>query len=377
MRVVNVGLLGLGTVGQAVVQLNRDFNHVRFEMQRALVKNPRRPRQVGIPLTTDPADILDDPAIDVVVEVTGGREPARQWILQALQNGKAVVTANKEVLAYHGPQLLAASREWDTYLGFEASVGGGIPILDALKYHLTAAPIEDVFGVVNGTTNYLINAMAGGEPLGDALRRAQRLGFAEADPGADIEGHDAVRKTVILAYLAYGQWLHPDEVPVKGLDDWPPQLFARLNQAGFALRLLAWVRQSSQGAIQAQVQPTIVPVHHWAARLQAAQNGVGARTKAGLFWMEGPGAGGLPTATSIWADIRRSLTVRHPIMMDDAPIVSGGIERIPTPYLAIAQDPDRRLTAHHFQPLSDPSMALLDGPLADAEGLFQFPFWKD
>lgn len=371
MRTIRIGLLGLGTVGQAVVQLNRPFGDMQFEFTRALVAHPLRPRSVQVAMTQDPAEILDDPAIDVVVEAAGGRDEPRQWIRRALENGKAVATANKEVMAYHGPELLAASQEWDTYLGYEASVGGGIPILDALGWHLSASDIFEVTGVLNGTTNYLLTAMAAGQPFDDALSAAQKAGFAEADPSADLEGADAVRKLVLLTHLAFGEWLNPDAIPVTGLTPWPPALFARLQAVGLRLRLLGTAQRRKDGRVAASVAPTVVPSSHPAFRLEQAQNGVAVTSQAGRFFMEGPGAGGPPTATSIWADIRRSQRVLHPILPQTADQHHGPVPAPERLTVAITHDPDRPLKGG--RPLG-PGIALFDEPLPASDGLWHFPY---
>lgn len=355
---VRIGLLGLGTVGQAVASLTPKLGPLTFQIDRALVRSART-REVSIPITRDAREILQDPRIDVVVEVAGGREPARSWILEALANGKAVVTANKEVMAYHGAELIARSQEYEGYLGYEASVGGGIPILEALRFHLSNAPIQEIYGVVNGTTNYLLCAMADGLNFHEALAQAQDLGYAEkSDPSADIEGLDAARKLVVLTYLAFGRWIDPDKLSVKGLANWPPHLFKQLAQREMGIRLVAMARRTPDGRIQAQVQPTVLKAGHPLLRLTGVQNGIGIVSAAGTFWMEGPGAGGLATATSIWADVRRSQLSR------------AGIEEISPASLPVTA-----------QPINLPVLAFAEDPLdhavgSDPEGIYQFPLWE-
>ncbi len=342
LRVVRIGLIGLGTVGQAVVQLARSFAATTFQIERVVVRDHQKVRPDGLSVTSDPRDVLEDPAIDIVVEAAGGREPARQWILEALANGKSVVTANKEVMAYHGPELLAASRTHRSYLGYEAAIGGGIPIVDSLRYHFTSASVHQVYGVLNGTTNYLLCAMARGRSLQHALVEAQRLGFAEADPTADIQGLDTGRKLVLLIHLAFGIWTDPDRLTVQGLEEWPSSLLSRLDSEGLGLRLLAVARRGNDDRITAQVRPTVVPKASPLMGLQGAQNGVGIITAAGHFWMQGPGAGGLPTATSIWADIRRARDID---MTEAAPPDELRAEPDPVlmPVWSIAVDPDRKI----------------------------------
>jgi homoserine dehydrogenase len=376
MQVVKVGLLGLGTVGQAVAELAQNFGTHAFRIERAAVRDTSKRRHTTVPVTRDPDEIIHDPAIDVVVEVAGGREPARGWIMAALKNGKAVVTANKEVIAYDGPALIAASETNGAYLGFEASVGGGIPILDALRFHLTAAPIQEIFGVLNGTTNYLLGGMAAGRPYRDVLKEAQEAGFAEADPAADVGGYDTLRKLVVLTYLAFGHWLDPDHIVVQGLTDWPPSLFARLKREGMALRLLAVARREPDNSITAQVRPTLVPEGHPLYYLSDAQNGVGIRSAAGHFWLEGPGAGGLATATSIWADVRRSQYTRAPV---SAAVSVTRLAPAPVkmPEIAVATDPDRVLSQRYptSRRFLDPAIAWLPGPQPSQDGILSFPWW--
>ncbi len=371
MRTLRVGLLGLGTVGQAVVQLNQPFAGHEFMFTRALVQNPDRPRTVDVPVTVDAAEILNDPAIDIVVEAAGGRQPAREWIRASLENGKAVVTANKEVMAYHGRELLEISQTAHSFLGFEASVAGGIPVLDAVRYHLSAAPIDTVYGVVNGTTNYLLTAMADGQAFEDALAAAKQAGYAESDPSADIRGWDAQRKLVILIALTFGVWSDPDQLLVEGLESWPPSLFERLAVAGWTLRLVALAGRSPDGTIHAQVRPTAVPLRHPLGRLTGPQNGVGFSGPAGNFWLEGPGAGGLATATSVWADVRRSVTrrtVNVPLPLGET---VAGLPAVDLSVLAVSQDPDRRIAG--ARPLNpEGSIGLIANP-GTIEGVWQFP----
>lgn len=376
MPVIKIGLLGFGTVGQAIAQLNQPFGDDRYDIVRALVRNPKSPRTISLPLTVDPYEIIDDATIDVVVEVVGGREPARQWILRALSNGKAVVTANKELLAYHGSDLIQASYDSKTFLGYEASVGGGIPLLDAIRWHLSAAPIQHLFGVLNGTTNYLLCAMANGQPLGDALRDAQLAGFAEADPRRDLEGQDTLQKLVILMYLAFGRWVTPDSVLVKGLEEWPPTIVSRLTQANLAIRLVAMARRLPNGELEAEVRPVVVrkesPLYH----LQGSQNGIGISSAAGRFWLEGPGAGGLATATSIWSDIRKSRLLNR---LPDPPITSDSASVNPwiLPFVDISLDPDRTLSRTEPGPVfSHPSIVYNSPDGVKLDGVSRFSYWE-
>ncbi len=375
MREVKIGMLGLGTVGQAVLALNQNFDGVHYHFSRALVRDPKKTRAVSIPLTQDPEEIIHDPAIDIVVEVMGGCEPARAWISDALRHGKAVVTANKEVMAYHGRELLTICRSHQAFLGYEAGVGGGIPILDSLRYQLNAAPVQQVYGVLNGTTNYLLCAMGDGRPLEEAIRDAQAEGYAEANPNADVQGWDSARKLVLLAHLAFDQWMHPETFPVVGIDNWPATILSRLKAHGMTLRLVATAKRLADGSLEAQVKPTVVPIHHALGQVTGAQNGIGIITSAGHFWVQGPGAGGLATATSIWADIRRSQAMT-PSPMHQAPEVRVALTAT-FPLMGIALDPDRHLTGSlSGRSIPDPSLAYYDPASSPLEGVTYFPVWE-
>jgi Homoserine dehydrogenase len=226
-QTINIGLMGLGTVGTGVVRLieghQEDLMHqtgMRIRIARILVRDPEKPRAVRVRrelLTTDPRDILEDPSIDVVVEVMGHVEPTRQYLLEALRRGKHVVTANKDLMALHGGEILALAAERGCDVFYEASVAGGIPILRALVEGFSSDRITKLMGIVNGTTNYILTKMSReGADYAQALREAQELGYAEADPTSDVEGLDAARKMAILATLGFRTEVQLDEVDVTG-----------------------------------------------------------------------------------------------------------------------------------------------------------------
>ncbi|NMP22846.1 homoserine dehydrogenase [Sulfobacillus harzensis] len=369
MPSVRIGLIGFGTVGQAIVALNRPWRGVTFEIVRAVVRDLDRPRPVHLPLTTNPQDVLDDPTLDIIVEVAGGLDKPKEWIARALANGKAVVTANKEVMARHGADLLQQSQEWDTYLGFEASVAGGIPVVESLEHHLTTAPIQAIGGVLNGTSNFLLSSQQQGANLERAIREAQALGYAEANPASDLSGADAARKLTILCWLAFGVWLDVEAIPRTAIQDYPPAIWARLQEAGFTIRPWADATLDAHGAVSAFVAPIAVSRAHPAFNLVGPQNGVWVRSHAGTFWLQGPGAGGLATATSIWSDIRRSQVVRHPL----APVDIGPRVGRPTPpthpYLVVAVDPDRAIPGERL----GPGLSRTNELPAPQDGLWLFP----
>ncbi|MFL5679405.1 MAG: homoserine dehydrogenase, partial [Chloroflexota bacterium] len=266
-------------------------------------------------LTDAPAHLVADPATDVVVELMGGDEPARTLIAAALSAGKSVVTANKHVIAHHGAELEAIARGTGASLRFEAAVGGGIPVLGPLAGDLAANRFERVRGIVNGTTNYILSAMADGRGTYEAvLREAQEQGYAEADPSGDVEGRDAINKLVILARLAFGAWVDPESVV-----DRPPSLHgtggpgitgvttAELEAAaalGLSIRLIATATSGTDSGIEASVIPTAVPADSPFGRTGGVRNRVEVTgTPVGTVGFDGPGAGGEATSSAVLGDI--------------------------------------------------------------------------
>jgi homoserine dehydrogenase len=224
---IGVGLLGLGTVGAGVAAIlaRPEGRHPlvsELALRRVAVRDPARPRSVELDpalLCADPMAVVDDPAVEIVVEVMGGLEPARSLILRAIAAGKPVVTANKAVIARHGEEIAAAAAQGGVYVLIEAAVGGGIPIIEPLKQSLGGNRIQRVSGIINGTTNYILSRMADeGAAYGAVLADAQRLGYAEADPAADVEGHDAADKIAILASLAFGGPVERSAIATEGID---------------------------------------------------------------------------------------------------------------------------------------------------------------
>lgn len=321
---LRIGLLGLGTVGSGVARvLETNQASIARKLGRglviakALVRDPDRPRP-GLPgaptslttdpgaiaLTTDPAAILTDPAIDVVVEVMGGLEPARTYILDALRAGKDVVTANKDLIALHGRELLEAATAAGRDLRFEASVAGGIPIVAALKESLAGNRVSRLAGIVNGTTNYILTAMAErGAEYADALREAQELGYAEADPSADVDGFDAARKLAILASIAFGARVTVNDVEVEGISGLAAADLAYAREFGQTIKLLA-IAEEKDGAIEARVHPTFLPKTHPLSSVAGVYNAiyvVGDAVGETMFY--GRGAGALPTGSAVVADL--------------------------------------------------------------------------
>ena len=311
-RPVNVALLGAGTVGAEVArvlvekrdvyarQLGRPLNLVAV-----LVRDVSKPRNGIDPslLTTDAAKLLDDPEIDLIVELLGVEQPAVDWMKQAMRNGKHVVTANKEVMAKHGPQLLALARECDVDLLFEASVGGGIPIIAPLKRDLLANDVTAVAAIINGTTNYILTAMTReGADFADALKRAQDLGYAEPDPANDVEGEDARYKLAILASLAFRASVQRDDIYREGITKLTARDFRYAAELGYAIKLLALAARVD-GGIQARVHPVFLPADAPLAKVDGVLNAIQVEGDLiGRVNFQGPGAG-FPTTSAVVADI--------------------------------------------------------------------------
>lgn len=338
MRSRTIGLLGLGTVGQALVSIIQK-SYPELQIAKALVQDVHRKRTVSIPLTTRPEEVLTDPAIDLVVEVMGGREPYR-WIIEALQSGKDVVTANKELMAYHGPELLAVARESGRQLLYEAAVAGGIPILDALAQHLSVVPIQRIEGVLNGTCNFILSHMEQDKPYAAALAEAQRLGYAEADPTADVRGDDTARKILLLARIGFHLDAGPETVDTVGITALHDRHLARLKTFQLGVRLVgsAWL---DQGQVSLMVAPTVYRIPHPFLALEGPGNAIKVISEAGSFWFQGPGAGGYATATSILSDVVR---IGHQEMALENLSHQPYSTRAAAPfYVTFTEDPDRRL----------------------------------
>ncbi len=321
VQTVRIGVLGCGNVGAAFVQLvdaQRAFverrTGLRLEVTRVAVRNLSAPRDVELAdgvLTRDSHSVVDDPDVDLVVEAIGGIEPARELILAALANGKPVVTANKELLANVGAELYAAADAAGRDLLFEAAVAGGIPIIRALRESLHGEPIRRVLGIINGTTNFILTKMtdavaAGGEAdYATALAEAQRLGFAERDPTADVEGFDAGAKAAIIATVAFGAKVVAGDVYHEGISRITGAEIAIAHRLGYVVKLLGIVeRDSDSGEISVRVHPTMVPLHHPLASVRDSFNAVfveGDFVDSLMFY--GRGAGGAPTASAVFGDV--------------------------------------------------------------------------
>ncbi|HEX9364381.1 MAG TPA: homoserine dehydrogenase [Candidatus Dormibacteraeota bacterium] len=334
-RPLNVGLIGLGTVGSQVAdrmlswgpQLSRRAG-VELCLQKVLVRDVGKRRPIEISsnlLTADASELLDDSSIEVVIEVAGGDEPMRSYLERAIQAGKHVITANKVVMAKHGPQLLDQAAEKNVDVYFEAAVGGGIPLISTFRTDLQANRIESVSAVINGTTNYVLGRMAStGMAMADAIKEAQDAGYAEADPTDDIGGYDATYKLAILGSIAYEIKVHPDDIYREGIDGIEPVDFRYARELGYAIKLIAHT-QRHPGRVEARVHPAMVPLDHPLARVEGAENAVYVEGDlVGKVLLVGLGAGGRPTASAVVGDlidlsrsIRRGVQSRPSFSFDD------------------------------------------------------------
>ncbi|MEI7755202.1 MAG: homoserine dehydrogenase [Actinomycetota bacterium] len=313
---VRIGVLGCGNVGAAFVQLVTEQaaaiearTGIRLEVTRVAVRNVSREREVDLAagvLVRDARAVVDDPEVDLVVEVIGGIEPARELIAAALAAGKPVVTANKELLANVGTELYAAADAAGVDLLFEAAVAGGIPIVRALRESLRGEPIRRVLGIVNGTTNFILTKMTEqGADYSAALSEAQRLGFAERDPTADVEGFDAGAKAAIIATIAFGTKVVAGDVYHEGISGVTAGDIAMASRLGFVVKLLAICEQdAATGEVSVRVHPAMVPIHHPLASVRESFNAVFIEGEAvGSLMFYGRGAGGMPTASAVLGDV--------------------------------------------------------------------------
>ncbi|MEK3856956.1 homoserine dehydrogenase [Cytobacillus sp. FSL H8-0458] len=314
MESISIGLLGLGTVGSGVVQIIEKHQDKLMHqvgcpvvVKKVLVKDVNKDRAVKVDrslLTLNPEDILNDADIDVVIEVMGGIEETRNHLKKALDNGKHVVTANKDLMAVYGPELLAAAAQNGCDLFYEASVAGGIPILRGLVDGLASDRITKMMGIVNGTTNFILTKMSkNGSAYEDVLKEAQELGYAESDPTADVEGLDAARKMAILSTLGFSMNIDLDDVKVKGITDITEEDLQYGKQLGYIMKLIGIAHREGE-KVEVSVQPTLLSESHPLASVQDEYNAVYVYGEAvGETMFYGPGAGSLPTATAVVSDL--------------------------------------------------------------------------
>ena len=307
---IDVGLMGLGVVGGGVATALLEQSDAisekvgrRINLKKVLVRDAGKSRDSGIPaglITTNPEEILADPGIQILAEVIGGTDPATRYLKDALSAGKHVVTANKEVLAKSGPELMSLAKQNGVSLLFEASVGGGIPIVGCLMNQLLANDIQSVQGIINGTTNYILTRMAQAHTsFPQALQEAQELGYAETDPTNDIEGIDAVYKLSILAGLSFHRRVAPEAIFRQGISSLEAKDFLYAQELGYAIKPLA-IAAMSGGAVQARVLPALVPLDHMLAKVDGVYNAVEVTgSLCGNVLFHGMGAGREPTTSAV------------------------------------------------------------------------------
>lgn len=314
MNAIKVGLLGLGVVGAGTWKVLKDNAEEiarragrRIEIIAVAVRNVEKARGLvgdDILVTTDGLEVARHPDIDIVVELIGGDTLAREWVLEAIAQSKHVVTANKALLALHGNEIFSAAREKSVMVAFEAAVAGGIPIVKAMREGLAANHIESVAGIINGTTNFILSEMrARGLSFTEVLAEAQRLGYAEADPTFDIEGVDAAHKLALLASLAFGIPVQFDKAYVEGITGLAQEDIAHADRLGYRIKLLGITKRRADG-IELRVHPTLVPSDRLLANVEGAMNAVlVAGDMVGTTIHYGQGAGALPTASAVVADL--------------------------------------------------------------------------
>lgn len=314
MKEIKVGLVGFGTVGAGVVKILRKNSKLietrmgaRLVLKRIADVDLKTDRGVRVKpdiLTRKAEDVIRDPEIDIVMELIGGIEPARTFILQAIQNGKHVVTANKALLALHGDEIFRTAQRFGVDVNFEASVGGGIPLIRSIKEGLVANRIQSIFGILNGTSNYILTKMTDeGKAFKEVLREAQRKGYAEVNPTYDVEGIDAAHKLAILIRLAFGTRIRFKDIFIGGISDITPLDIQFGKEFGYRIKLLA-IAKIDNGKIEARVHPTMIPEEHLLSTVSGVFNAVYIKGDAvGPTLFYGQGAGQMPTGSAVVGDL--------------------------------------------------------------------------
>src|SRR2546426_7501994 len=330
---ISVGMIGLGTVGSGalrILQENADLIRHRvgvpIEVTKIAVRDLKRDRGLKLPqgvLTDNPASIVEDPNIDIVVELIGGYEPAKDLILRAIARGKHVVTANKALLAVHGPEIHEAARRASVSIGFEGSVGGGIPVIKALREALAGNRILSIYGIINGTSNYILSKMTDEErSFADVLAEAQRAGYAEADPTFDVGGIDTAHKLAILVNLAFGAHISLKDIYTEGITLISPLDIDFGKVLGYKLKLLAIAKMHEGGKAEARVHPTMVPDEYPIAKVGGVYNAIQIVGNAcDDIMLYGRGAGSMPTGSAVVADI---MDIARQILIEPSRKLPGG-----------------------------------------------------
>jgi homoserine dehydrogenase len=339
MEKTGVGIVGMGTVGAGVARLlldhgDRTARHAgrKLWLTHAVVRDLKKPRDVDLPegvLTDDLQRLIDDPSVSVVAQLVGGIEPAKSIMLQLLESGKDVVTANKALLAQHGPELFDRARELGRSIAFEASVAGGIPIIANISQCLSANQVQSLQGILNGTCNFIVSKMdAEGADYQATLAEAQELGYAEADPTMDVDGTDAAQKLAILAHLAFGARVDWSKIPRRGIDGLQSVDFKYAKQLGYRIKLIAMARLTEAG-LSLDVSPMLVKIGQPLAEVRDNYNAVGAVGDAvGPVFFQGQGAGQMPTASAVVADLIDTAVGRTAITFETLELWAEGHDRV-------------------------------------------------
>jgi homoserine dehydrogenase len=301
-----IGILGLGTVGTGVVTLLRD--NPQFEIRAIAVRDKHKPRQIDLSafeVTDDPFKLAEDPKIEIIVEVAGGIDPVYQVVKRAITSGKHVVTANKELIAKHGPEIFDLAHRHNVTLFFEAAVGGGIPLISTLQRGLQANRISKVAGILNGTTNYILTTMEQEKkPFAEALREAQAKGFAEPDPSDDIEGRDVAYKIAILSSLAFQCPIEVEKIYRQGIAQITDLDIRLAAEFGYRIKMIGLAQPGQADSLDVRAHPMLVPLHHPLAGVEGVNNAIFISGSAvGEIMLSGPGAGQLPTASAVVGDL--------------------------------------------------------------------------
>jgi homoserine dehydrogenase len=341
MEKTNVGIVGLGTVGQGVAKIllesgDRTARHAgrALWLKHAIVRDLKKPREVEIPdgiVSDDLEQLINDDSVSVVAQLIGGIEPAKSITLRLLESGKDVVTANKALLAAHGPELFDRARELGRSIAFEASVAGGIPIIANISQCLSANQVTSMQAILNGTSNFIISKMdAEGADYGEVLKIAQELGLAEADPTMDVDGTDAVQKLAILAHLAFGARVHWTDIPKRGIDNIDACDMAFAKQIGYRMKLVAVAQLVDDGkGIQLVVGPMLIKTGKPMAEVTANYNAVSVIGDAvGPVFFHGQGAGQMPTASAVVADMIDTAVGRTALTFDTLELWADGNKRV-------------------------------------------------
>jgi homoserine dehydrogenase len=313
MKRINIGLVGFGTVGSGVVKVLKERHAllakksgVEITLRRICDLDLRRKRVVSVErrlLTSHVSDILEDESIDIVIELIGGLHPAKEIILRALKKGKHIVTANKALLAEYGEEIFKAAKASQRAIGFEASVGGGIPIIKALRESLFSNRIEKFYGIINGTSNFILTQMSEGMQLGQAIKVAQKRGVAEKNPSLDLKGIDSAHKLIVLTALAFGRWVNLRDIYVEGITDISLHDITYARELGYSIKLLA-IAKKEKDELEVRVHPTFIPEEHLLSKVEDVYNAIYVfGDLIGEQVYHGEGAGRDPTASAVISDI--------------------------------------------------------------------------